>query len=248
MGRQNEYHPILVNNTRFSDAPTLEFDPLMRSVLIINDGNSDIVVFSFNGKDIDGEIKPLDGEISFANVEIGRIWFKTNGTDAVNQVASFTPDYYDTFSGMVLVPDSVDLSSILSEDLFVDAAGNSFSIYGDIDNTAGAVIISSFTPSGYDINTGILSVPDSVNLSLVSKNHIFIDASSTPFVILGDIDNTLGQKQFLIESGASVNLNVGATINQWKHFKIANNQVVDTSVGAIINHPKGNELRVFAWA
>ena len=87
-----------------------------------------------------------------------------------------------------------------------------------------------------------------MDLSGVNINNIFVDSLSQPFIIKGDIDNTIGKKQFLIMTLATVSTGIGAIVKQWKHFRIGKNQTVNLSTGALINHPNGNLLRVFAWA
>jgi len=73
-------------------------------------------------------------------------------------------------------------------------------------------IESTITPTSYTSGTGVVLVPDSVDLSRVRIEDIFIDASSNEFSIIGNIDNTPGQKQFRIATGQVVDTGAGASI------------------------------------
>lgn len=73
-------------------------------------------------------------------------------------------------------------------------------------------LISSFDPSTYTIGTGVVTVPDIVNLSLTRINDKFKDIDDNEFIILGNIDDTPGQKKFRIATGQTVNLSSGAKI------------------------------------
>ena len=86
-------------------------------------------------------------------------------------------------------------------------------MFTDPDQLAGLVLVSDITPSAYDPVTGVVSFADSVNLSTVTVNKLFVDAAGTEHVILGGIDNTIGQQAVSISPGATVDLGAGATIN-----------------------------------
>ena len=246
MGRPNEYHSITVDETFFTQSPTIDFDNISRAVLIIHDGN-DRIGFSFNGRDLDGEIIPSDSSLSFEDVQIDKIWFKGDATTITVVAASFTPDAYDSLTGFVLVPNAVNLGSAAIHDMFVDASSNKFPIKGDISNTGIAVIVGAFDPDAYDIATGIVSIPDIVDLSAVVRGNVFIDASAANHIILGNVDNTVGQKKFVISPASTVDLNNGATISSWKHFRIDKGETVSILVGAVINNPNGSALRIYSW-
>lgn len=60
-------------------------------------------------------------------------------SDPINVVGgTFTPDSYESGSGFVAVPDSVDMSAVLREDIFVDGNLNEHQIFGAISNTNGS--------------------------------------------------------------------------------------------------------------
>jgi hypothetical protein len=74
------------------------------------------------------------------------------------------------------------------------------------------VIVGSFTPSAYQPNSGIVTVPDSVNLASVYANLLFVDSAGTKHQILGGVVNETGAKQFIISKNADVALGAGAEI------------------------------------
>lgn len=96
------------------------------------------------------------------------------------------------------------------------------------DQLAGLVRVSDIDPISYDSQSGIVSVPDTVNLAEVHVNLLFIDAAGTEHVILGGISNSVGGKQFQIDSGVSVDLGAGATINSSIDFdRYSKNQTAE---------------------
>lgn len=83
--------------------------------------------------------------------------------------------------------------------------GGGFSGHEEVSKTA-TVIVSSVILKGspaYDSASGILSVDDSVNLTNVYPNHVFVDAADSEFSILG-VDNTTGNKQLVLDSGLTI--------------------------------------------
>lgn len=85
--------------------------------------------------------------------------------------------------------------------------------FTDPDKIAGRIIVADIDPIAYDPLTGALSLPDSVNLSKVNVNQLYVDAVGAEFVILGGVNNTVGQKQILIAKDQTVDLNLGGSIN-----------------------------------
>lgn len=73
-------------------------------------------------------------------------------------------------------------------------------------------VVNFFDPDTYNAVTGFVNVPDSVNLSLVQPEDKFKDAGGTEFIILGQVDNTPGQKKFNIGPGKTVDLAINAII------------------------------------
>lgn len=82
----------------------------------------------------------------------------------------------------------------------------------DPDRLANLVVVESFQPNSYSPNTGIVKVPDTVDLTAVHANHLFVDGDGTQFSILGGIVNDLGKKQFIISKQATVYLGPGAEV------------------------------------
>jgi hypothetical protein len=96
------------------------------------------------------------------------------------------------------------------------------------------VQVASFDPTTYTSGTGVVSVPDSVNLALVQAGDFFVDSAGHEFRILGSANNTLGQKSFKIATGQTVVLTAGASIYR-QHFKEYGNldQWVDRIISKI---------------
>jgi hypothetical protein len=88
----------------------------------------------------------------------------------------------------------------------------------DPDRLADLVKVEAFTPLSYDLKSGIVSVPDSENLSPVYANLLFIDGAGVPHQIHGGIVNDLGKKQFIINKGEEVSLTPGAEIKSSLDF------------------------------
>jgi hypothetical protein len=141
--------------------------------------------------------------------------------DLYMRFASGQYSAYNPLTGEIDVENSVDLSSVIVGDQFVDSTGNTYPILGSVNNTpnsksfliqGGIELALPFTPTSYNGSTGLLSVPNSVDLSVVNQEDVFIDATNTRYVILGGVNNTPNSKSFLIQAGLSPNLTVGATI------------------------------------
>jgi hypothetical protein len=81
-----------------------------------------------------------------------------------------------------------------------------------------SVIVSSFETLSYDQTTGIVTVPDSVNLAPVYANLLFVDQAGLEFQILGGIDNTPGQKKFAIQKQAEVVVGISCEIKTSINF------------------------------
>lgn len=76
----------------------------------------------------------------------------------------------------------------------------------DPDKLAALVIVDDILPDSLDYEAGIIYFPDSVNLSKVHKNHLYIDADGNEFKIQGGIVNKPGQKQIVVEPRSEVNI------------------------------------------
>lgn len=93
-----------------------------------------------------------------------------------------------------------------------DFEGDEVEEITDPDQLAALVKISDITPSFYDMETGTIFVDDSVDLSKIYKNLVFVDGSGTEFDIVGGIDNTLGQKQFMVDPESDVDISSAGLI------------------------------------
>lgn len=71
--------------------------------------------------------------------------------------------------------------------------------FTDPEKLAGLVILSGFTVDSYDELSGTLYVPDTVDLSKIHANHIYVDKNGDEFPIVGSIVNEDGAKQFGIK-------------------------------------------------
>jgi hypothetical protein len=76
--------------------------------------------------------------------------------------------------------------------------------YSSPEDLASIVVIPAFTPTSYDPTTGIVVVPDSVDLSTIHVNLLFQDNVSNQFPILGGINNTPGSKMFITDTQATI--------------------------------------------
>jgi hypothetical protein len=76
------------------------------------------------------------------------------------------------------------------------------------------VITPAFTPSSYTSGTGVVTVPDSADLSNVEVGDLFTDAADNQFAIIGGISDVPGSKQFQIATGQTVSLSMGAIIER----------------------------------
>lgn len=82
------------------------------------------------------------------------------------------------------------------------------------------IIINSFQPVSYDAKTGIVVVDDSVNLSTIHVNLLFVDTAGAEHVIIGGIVNEDGRKQFMIPRDETVDLGANAQIKSSLDYKV----------------------------
>ena len=71
---------------------------------------------------------------------------------------------------------------------------------------ANLVKISNIQPLDYDELSGTVYLDNSVNLTEVYPNLLYVDAAGIEHKIIGGIDNTNGQKQFVVEPGSEVDI------------------------------------------
>lgn len=105
-------------------------------------------------------------------------------------------------------------------------------------------IESSFQPSGYTSGTGFVSVPDSVDLSMIKRFDTFKDSAGSVFWIRGGVSNELGAKGFQIATGQTVSLLAGASIYKQDYEEVGTagdyskdiKLRTEFKVGSIINY------------
>lgn len=76
--------------------------------------------------------------------------------------------------------------------------------FTDPDEIAATIVVENFMALAYNPLTGILSVPDSVNLGSVYPNLLLVDAAGAEFPIVGGIDNSSGSKRLSVAVGSEV--------------------------------------------
>lgn len=79
----------------------------------------------------------------------------------------------------------------------------------DPDALAALVYVDEIFPNSYDPITGIVKLPDDVNLAGVHANLLYVDSAKNEFTIIGGIVNDLGAKQFIVDRGSEVALGEG---------------------------------------
>jgi hypothetical protein len=84
---------------------------------------------------------------------------------------------------------------------------------------ASLIVIENFTPTSYNPLSGALAIPDGVDLTNVHINLLFVDASGAIWPILGGIDETPGQQQFLIAANVAPNISGPCLIKSAIDFK-----------------------------
>jgi hypothetical protein len=84
---------------------------------------------------------------------------------------------------------------------------------------ASLIVIQGFTPTSYVAQSGAILVADNVDLTNVHTNLLFVDASGIIFPILGGIDETPGQQQFMIAANATPNISGPCLIKSAIDFK-----------------------------
>jgi hypothetical protein len=74
----NFYKKIIVTNNTFSDTCDAIITFATESVMFLNENNSGIVEYSFNGNAVHGELDPSlpSRGITFDNRVVSKIWFK----------------------------------------------------------------------------------------------------------------------------------------------------------------------------
>jgi len=111
--------------------------------------------------------------------------------------------------------ESEDKGTAHLEDFEADVTEN----ITDPDELAGLVKISNIQPLDYDELSGTVYLDNSVNLSSVYPNLLYVDAAGVEHKIIGGIDNTSGQKQFVVEPMSEVDISDEGHIKSSIDFK-----------------------------
>lgn len=91
----------------------------------------------------------------------------------------------------------------------------------DPDKLAALIQVPPFQPDSYDPLTGVVRIPDSVNLSAVYANLVFVDADGASYTVRGGIVNYPGVKQLIIEPGiVALSLADGAYIKSSLDYEV----------------------------
>lgn len=76
----------------------------------------------------------------------------------------------------------------------------------DPEDLANLIRIASVVITSYDQTSGTVFVDDAVDLSDIYSNLLFVDDSDEVHTIVGGIDNTTGQKQFMVAAESEVDI------------------------------------------
>lgn len=156
--------------------------------------------------DCDGAILdnlPNVDAFRFFSSALGLLNTRFFGTRSI--VPSFLPNSYDPNTGIVSIPKSVDLSTVLIDD-YLEMGGLLFRIVGGIEATPvpnGTILFNNTAATGFTYSsiTGIVQYVSNVDLSLVNPGDIFFDGNGTPFVI---VSVNSGSSNLTIEPGQTI--------------------------------------------
>lgn len=85
-------------------------------------------------------------------------------------------------------------------------------LFTDPVQIAATVYVSNIQPTAFNPLTGVVSIPDSVDLSSIYPNLVYIDSAGNEHVITGGINNAIGHKQFAVDNEGVVALGSGGQI------------------------------------
>jgi len=175
--------------------PDLVIESVLRAGLDNIQANPDLI------DDIFGTLESSYISTKYGTAELARI--KAKLVNDVSVVHSFHEvEAKAPCISIQLMQDGEDVKMATLDDFHGDLEED----ITDPGELAALEIISDFTPTGYDTTQKIVSVDDSVDLSLVYANLVFEDVDLDEFVITGGIDNTPGQKQFRINGNTTPNI------------------------------------------
>jgi hypothetical protein len=96
----------------------------------------------------------------------------------------------------------------------------------DPDQLNALIVVQNILPDSYDYQSGAILVPDAIDLSSIYINLVYVDAVGNEFFITGGINNTPGQKQFMVEAGSEVDISdVGYIKSSIDYIQYANRGV-----------------------
>lgn len=104
------------------------------------------------------------------------------------------------------------------------------------------VVIDSFIAQSYDSNSGQVFVDDSVDLSDVHANLLFIDGSGTEFVIKSGVSNQAGNKFFTIDKNQTPDINDFVTIKSSLDFEQFEINGVTSDINILVGVHSKNAL------
>lgn len=97
------------------------------------------------------------------------------------------------------------------------------------------ILEDTFDPTTYTSGTGIVTCPDAADLSNLERGDWFVDEAGNEFMVEGNVDNTLGQKQFKIATGQTVSQLDGASLYRRHYAEYGNaDQWVDRVVNKML--------------
>lgn len=88
--------------------------------------------------------------------------------------SSFMPDSYDATTGILMIPDSADLSNVSTSMLFVDVSGSQFAIVGGIDDAVGNKMLNIGVGQSVNI-AGECAIVSNLDISRTVVNSIPIN-------------------------------------------------------------------------
>lgn len=131
---------------------------------------------------------------------------KIYGDDAINKVKAFIlENRIEIVQGFNQIPSklpciSINLASATEmRDL---AVMSDFADTVEEDLPASEIeVLASFVPTSYDSTTGILLIPNSADISVITTSNVLTDTAGVEFSIIGGINDTVGSKMMNIGPG-----------------------------------------------
>lgn len=104
-----------------------------------------------------------------------------------------------------------------------------FQDYGSSSTTpiTPAIVVNAFAANSYDPVTGVVSVPDIVDLSTVTPLNFLVDGIGTNYQIVGGVSNVTGSKQFNIGKGLGTPPDLSGTVEIWSSVSV---QIQETGI------------------